>query len=111
MSAAVSHAPITTTTMPLNHPGGGGDGESPTSSSVQSASSATPPPGYLYGAVCRIDFWARMTSALGFTQIAIGSCCVLFYMTVIIGDLIVLPLSSIGLTTGLVVSEREEKEV
>ena len=38
-----------------------------------------PPAGILYGTVCRVNFWIKMTTALGVTQIVIGLACMAFY--------------------------------
>jgi riboflavin transporter FmnP len=36
-------------------------------------------PGLMYGTVCRVNFWIKMTTALGVTQIVIGVGCIVFY--------------------------------
>ena len=39
----------------------------------------TLPSGIMYGTVCRVNFWIKMTTALGVTQIVIGLACMAFY--------------------------------
>ncbi|ELT98722.1 hypothetical protein CAPTEDRAFT_223078 [Capitella teleta] len=38
-----------------------------------------PPPGVMLGTVCQVNFWVKMTTALGVTQIVIGVACMVFY--------------------------------
>ena len=45
-------------------------------------SSQSAPAGHVYGAVCRVNFWVKMTTALGVTQLSIGIVCMAFYLIV-----------------------------
>ena len=65
------------------------------------------PRGYIYGTVCRVNLWQKMTTALSVTQIIIGISCVVFYMIAFLTDRTMEHLIKymvVGLVAGSVVS-------
>ena len=63
-------------------------------------------PGYMYGTICRVNFWVKMTTALGVTQIVIGISCMVFYMIAFFMNLTMehfVRYMAVGLVTGTVV--------
>lgn len=74
--------------------------------------SQMPAPNILYGTVCQVNFWMKMTTALGVTQIVIGLACMVFYCVVYLTDCLqraamldhLAAYVSVGVLAGMVVS-------
>ena len=66
------------------------------------------PPGVMCGTVCRVNFWMKMTTALGMTQILIGVACIVFYSVAYYTDVMLEHLAAyiaVGVLAGSVVCD------
>lgn len=59
------------------------------SEGMERAAGCNLPPGVMFGTMCRVNFWTKMTTALGLTQIVIGVACMAFYTVAYFTDTLV----------------------